>query len=386
MDQGTNQIFFALLRSAVCGVGLSEEEKKRFSAEQLQDLMNVASKHDLEHLVAYSLKQNELIPKEYAALERCIFKAAYRYEQLKYEYDELCQALEEAKIQFLPLKGSVLRQYYPEPWMRTSCDIDVLVHRNELENAISYLTEKLGYEEKGKASHDVSLFSATGVHIELHFDLVEEGRANNAINVLSTVWDNVSLRRDSEYWYEMSDDFFYFYHIAHMAKHFETGGCGVRPFIDLWILDHIDGANKEARDALLEKGGLLKFAEQARILSNIWFGDGQYDNVSYQFQNFLFHGGVYGSTDNRVALHQKKKGGRIGYIISRMFIPYANLKRYYPVLEKHKWLMPVMQIRRWFMLLKPDVAKMAKSEILANGNIESARAEQMDELLKNIGL
>jgi hypothetical protein len=270
--------------------------------------------------------------------------------------------------------------------MRTSCDIDVLVHRNELENAISYLTEKLGYEEKGKASHDVSLFSATGVHIELHFDLVEEGRANNAINVLSTVWDNVSLRRDSEYWYEMSDDFFYFYHIAHMAKHFETGGCGVRPFIDLWILDHIDGANKEARDALLEKGGLLKFAEQARILSNIWFGDGQYDNVSYQFQNFLFHGGVYGSTDNRVALHQKKKGGRIGYIISRMFIPYANLKRYYPVLEKHKWLMPVMQIRRWFMLLKPDVAKMAKSEILANGNIESAHAEQMDELLKNIGL
>ena len=72
--------------------------------------------------------------------------------------------------------------------------------------------------------------------------------------------------------------------------------------------------------------------------------------------------------------------------MSRMFIPYANLKRYYPVLEKHKWLMPIMQVRRWFMLLDPEVAKMAKSELRANGNMESSHAEQMDELLKNIGL
>ena len=31
-----------------------------------------------------------------------------------------CAVLEEAKIPYIPLKGTVLRDYYPEAWMRTS--------------------------------------------------------------------------------------------------------------------------------------------------------------------------------------------------------------------------------------------------------------------------
>ncbi|MBO4954226.1 MAG: nucleotidyltransferase family protein, partial [Clostridia bacterium] len=36
-------------------------------------------------------------------------------------------------IDFMPLKGAVIRQYYPEPWMRTSCDIDIHVKKDRLE-------------------------------------------------------------------------------------------------------------------------------------------------------------------------------------------------------------------------------------------------------------
>ena len=97
-------------------------------------------------------------------------------------------------------------------------------------------------------------------------------------------------------------------------------------------------------------------------------------------------GGVYGSTDNRVALQQKKKGGRIGYVLSRIFIPYAKLKRYYPVLEKHRWLMPFMQIRRWFMLLNPDVARMAKREMAVNGKLVKTKSDEMNNFLDYIGL
>ena len=45
-----------------------------------------------------------------------------------------------------------------------------------------------------------------------------------------------------------------------------------------------------------------------------------------------------------------------------------------------------MQIRRWFMLFKPDVAKLAKSELLANKNVDSKVVEETDRLLKDIGL
>lgn len=386
MDQGMIQIFFALLRSALRGSRLTEKELNNYSPEMLSELMEMALKHDVAHIFVMGLKQNELISEDDYDLERHIFKAVYRYERLKYEYDSLCDALENAGISFLPLKGSVLRNYYPEAWMRTSCDIDVLVHTEDLDRAIAYLTENLQYIEAGRATHDVSLYSPTDIHVELHFDLVEEGRANNAIDMLSSVWDNVSLKENSEYWYEMNDAFFYFYHVAHMAKHFESGGCGIRPFIDMWILDHLEGVDISARTEMLSRGGLIKFAKISQALSDVWFGERVADELLLQMQDFLLHGGVYGSDDNRIAVQQKKNGGRFGYVLSRIFVPYERLKRYYPILEKHRWLTPFMQIRRWFMILKPDVAKRAKREMDMNGRLERSKADEMNVFLGNIGL
>ena len=386
MDQRITQILFTLLRSAICGTKITEEERNNFSPNLLQTLLKLSANHDVLHLLVLGLKKNDLIPKENADIEKYIFHAVYRYEPIKFEYDNLCAALEKAQIPFLPLKGSVIRKYYPEPWMRTSCDIDILVHREDLETAISYLKDNLHCVEKDRTTHDVSLFTQTGIHVELHFDLVEEGRANDAIDVLRSVWDDAVLYGNSEYRYEMSDAFFYFYHIAHMAKHFEIGGCGIRPFIDLWILDHMEAVDLAARDELLSRGKLLEFANVSRALSEVWFGGKEPDEQLHQMQDFLLRGGVYGSIDNRVALQQKKSGGRLGYILSRMFIPCTKLKRYYPVLEKHHWLMPIMQIRRWFMLLKPDVAQRAKQEMAINGNIRKEKAEEMKKFKENIGL
>ena len=386
MDHNSIQMFFALLRSAVHGTKLSQHERGGCSDEQLRALLNLSVKQDVAHLLVLGLKQNGLISKENKQIEGHIFKAAFRYERLNCEYEALCTTLEQAKIPFLPLKGAVLRNYYPEAWMRTSCDIDVLVHREDLDAAISCLSKKLQCVEKERTTHDVSLFSPRGIHIELHFDLVEEGRAKDAIAVLSHVWENVFLKKDCESWYEMSDTFFYFYHIAHMAKHFEGGGCGVRPFIDLWILDHMEGADLRSRDELLVKGGLLKFASVCRDLSNAWFGQGKLNSVTFQMQEFLLRSGIYGSTDNRVLLQQRKKGGRIGFFFSRMFIPYSKLKRYYPILEKHPYLMPVMQIRRWFMLLNPNIAAMAKREMKVNRKLDKSVSDKMSAFLDCIGL
>ena len=200
MDQRTINILFKLLSSAICGTKLTEKEMGEYSPELLVDLLKVAKKHDVAHLLALGLRQNGLLSKDDSNVENHIFKALYRYEQIRYEHENLCDALEKAEIAFIPLKGSIIREYYPEPWMRTSCDIDVLVHQKDLDRAVAYLTENLQYTLHGRATHDVSLFTPMGVHVELHFDLVEEGRANDAIEVLSAVWENVSLLDNKKYW------------------------------------------------------------------------------------------------------------------------------------------------------------------------------------------
>jgi len=384
MNERTNQILFCLLRSAVTGATLAEEERARLTPDILARLEALAKAHDMAHLLAFSMQQNGFNPS--AQLQKNMFEAIYRAEQRERDFRNVCEALSRAQIPFIPLKGAVLKQYYPEVWMRTSCDIDVLVKNEDLARASACLVQVLGYTEKERGPHDLSLFTPEGNHVELHFDLIVEGRANNAREILQSVWDHAHPEGGDGYAFLLSDAFFYLYHVAHMAKHIETGGCGIRPFLDLVILDGLEGVDLEARNELLEKANLLKFAHAARKLSRVWFGDDAADAATMALESFILTGGVYGSTDNKVALQQNKRGGRMGYLLSRMFLPFDRLKRYYPVLEKHPWLMPFMQIRRWFMLLRPSVAKMARREMKVNKNLDSKKSAEMKALLEELGL
>ena len=352
--------------------------------EMLESVYALAHKHDLAHLVGQAVSDMALPESETVKkAKKAAMSAFMRSMGLEQALAESCQILEQAQIVHIPLKGAVLRGLYPQSWMRTSCDVDILVKPEDLDRAVEALVQNLGYVAGPRGNHDITLRCPSGAHIELHFDLVEEGRANSAAQVLGRVWQQVRPRKGQVYCREMSDGLFYFYHIAHMAKHFEVGGCGIRPFLDLWLLDRCaqdDGEN--AVDALLEEGGLLTFAQAARKLSRVWFSGDAPDELSEKLQAFLLHGGVYGSTDNRVALQQESRGGRLGYLCSRVFAPYEKLKSYYPVLEKHRWLTPLMQLRRWGMLLRPEVAGRTKKELAAN----STNTKNTGSLLADLGI
>ncbi len=388
MNQNTNQILFALLRSAICGTSLKDNEKALFSSELLPDLFTLTKKHDIIHLLAFAIKKNKLIAdnKELEnILTAIIYKSIMRYEKLNKAYEGLCALLENAQIPFIPLKGSVIRKYYPEPWMRTSSDIDVLIRHEDLEKAIALLKETGPSRESRETKHDISLYFQNGVHIELHYDLIEEGRANKANAILQDVWKNSVLKDGYKYWYEMSDEFFYFYHIAHMAKHFEYGGCGIRTFLDLWLLNNIDNTNQKKREELLKTGGLLPFAKATEKLCKCWLDEELLDDISLRMEKYILDGGVYGSTQNGIEIQKQRKGGKIGYVLSNLFIPYDVIKRYYPILEKYPWLTPLMQIRRWGRIIFCGDIKRVASQI-SYSDTDNDKIMTLQELLTGIGL
>lgn len=380
MEQRSIQMFFALLKSAVCGTMLTEEQKD-VSPDIIRDSLKIASRHDVAQILAWGLKQNKLTINDNAVVEKHIFTAIYRYERIKYDYEKLFELLEKAQIPFIPLKGSVIRKYYPEPWMRTSCDIDVLVRESDLDKTIEYLIE-CGYRFETKSSHDASLYSANGTHLELHYSLIENDRFNAAAEVLSQVWDTAVLHEHKRYWYEMPDEMLYFYNIAHIAKHFEIGGCGIRPLVDIWILNHRVVFDKEKRNMLLEKGELLTFAKQVELLSEIWFGTAEHTEITRQMQDYILRGGVYGTSKNKIVVQQQKQGGKLRYMIYRIFPPYKELKKLYPILEKHRWLTPVMEVRRWCKLIFCGYLKRGTSELKYSISLSMEESE----FLKNIGL
>ncbi len=386
MNQSDIKAFFAIIRSAIDGKKLNSQELKEYSKEMLPNMLKLSAQHDVSHLLVVGLKQNGLIEKDNNDINKFVLKPIYLYEKLRYEYNRICEVFEKEQIPYIPLKGAIIRKHYPEEWMRTSCDIDILVAESDLDKAKSLLIEKCAYKYHIKGSHDLSFATPTNVHVELHYSLVEDGRAKEASKVLKGVWNNASVCKGYNYRYQMPDEFFYFYHIAHMAKHFEDGGCGIRTFIDLWILDNLKEANLEKRNQLLTEGELLKFAQVVKKLCRVWFENEEHDLISKQTEDYILRGGIYGNSQNRIAIQQQKSGGRLKYALSKIFIPYEVIKFHYPVLQKHKWLTPFMQVRRWFKLIFCGHAKRTFNQLKYNQSISPEVAEQTKKYLQDIGL
>lgn len=374
-----------LIASEVCNKTIDKSQYV-LTDDELAGLYKLSKAHDLAHLVGDALIKNGLIKNDEikAKFQKQVMIAVYRYEKLNYELGRLRKVLNEAQIPFIPLKGSVIRQHYPEPWMRTSCDIDILVYRSDLERATVTLIDKLAYEQESKGSHDIGLFSDNGIHLELHYSLIEENCVGNIESVLQSVWEKVAPIADTSE-YVLNDEMFYYYHMAHMAKHFvSTGGCGIRPFLDIWVLNHRVPFDKEKSAVLLAEGGLLRFATESELLSEVWFGDGLHDDTTRRMQEYLLCGGVYGTVENRVSVQQVRKGGKVHYAVSRIWLPYDVLKFHYPALEGKRFLAPLYELRRWCKLVFCGGARRGMNELKLNSSTTGEEQVKIREMLSKL--
>lgn len=377
------ELFFLLLKAALFGETIDEEQKQRVTSECLLSLFKLARRHNLAHLICQALHQNGLLPEgeEIASAfvrERNV--AIYRYGQLQYEYEQICRVLNEAGIAFLPLKGNVIRELYPEPWMRTSCDIDILIPEEKLSQSIELLQSKLGYSHEGTGNHNANLFAPSGMHLELHFRLSSERDKWHV--VLEDIWSYAQPTESCRY--ELSQELFYFYHIAHMAGHFQYGGCGVRYFIDLYLLRKKYTYDEERLAKLFEGGGLTAFHRAVTTVMKCWFGNGERTELVTEVENFVLFADMYGDMPNRVALTMAKKGGRWKFLRYRIFLPYNRLKFQYPRLEKYPILYPFYQVKRWFRLLKKTNRRRSVEEFKETTFGDKEKQQRLAKLLQEL--
>lgn len=379
------EIFFAALRSAVLGEPFSVS-KDVLTEEKLRALYLLSKRHDLAHLVSYVLDRAGLLPtgKLGEAFKSAQMLAIYRAETILFAYNEIKEALEEAKIPFISLKGAVLRAYYPEPWMRTSCDIDILIQRERLDEAISHL-EARGYRAAEKHNyHDVSLYAPNGVHLELHFSIKEN--MPQIDGMLEAVWDYTEALEGKQYEKKQTDAYFVFHHLAHMAYHFLSGGCGVKPFLDLYLLRHSAPWDEAAVRALCAASELERFYDTVLDMIAVWFENVPHSAITQKTEAYILTGGVYGSSENQTVAKQGAVGGKLKYFLGRLFPPYTYLKEVYPVLEKHKWLYPFMLVRRFFSYVFTGGLRRGKKEWKRNVGVSREQAADMRAFLQEVGI
>lgn len=386
--ENLTETMLKLIAAEVCGSMLSLPQNAPFSDEFLFELYNLSKAHDVSHIVGTALINNGLLngrSAENIFRDNAIF-TAFRYENQRYVLDKVSEVLQKSEIPHIPLKGAVLAEIYPEPWMRTGCDIDILVREEDVEKAAAAITDTLGYKKKGRGKHDIAILSTENIYIELHFSLIEEDYSTAMAKVLRKAWEHARPSENGCYRYEFDDAMFYFYHIAHMAKHFIGGGCGIRPFLDLWLMKKDRNYHTAETKALLKKGRLTEFAETAEKLCDVWFSEKEHDAVTPIMQEYIINGGCFGSAETKMLSNQNRSGGRMKYTFSRIFVPYDDLKGQYPIIKKYRFLTPFCEICRLFSLLFGKKRKFRKDFIVGMKNVSDEKIDDIKLLFERVGL
>ena len=159
----------------------------------------------------------------------------FRHHRIVAEQKRVCALLQSESIPFIPLKGAVIREMYPESWYRPSCDVDILVKEQDVQRAKSLIMQRLEYTAADTDNfHDVPMYSKGGVHLELHFNILEH--RSNIDAVLGRVWEFAAPVSDGAMMHALTPEFLLFHNLAHSYYHFLSGGCGIKPFMDLFVL------------------------------------------------------------------------------------------------------------------------------------------------------
>lgn len=176
-------------------------------------------------------------------------------ERLKCKYEEtlylnlfirnqtkiVLEALEEAGIQTVPLKGTLFAEkYFGHLGARATSDIDLLVHPFELERAI-HCVKSLGYttEQERIPSHFHWSFSkeipdsAIPLTIELHWDLLKE--KTSELNI-DEFWEQAIPMEPYRYIKELSDYHTFYMICLHGWRHNLSS---LKYFLDIRQMIHV---------------------------------------------------------------------------------------------------------------------------------------------------
>lgn len=377
-----SNILTDILSAQLYQTTLSPEIRARLTPEVLLKLYQISRRHDLAHMVGNGLMEHGVeIPEGLLSkFKKADMLSVYRCAQQKQALAEISACFASAEIPYIPLKGAVLRAFYPLESMRTSCDVDVLVKREDLDKACKALVE-VGYHVEERLYHDVSLISPTKVHLELHFSVRENIPELDA--VLSRAWAFAVPEEGCRYVF--TKEFFVFQAFAHMSYHFLGGGCGLRALTDIWVMEHKMGYSYLDARELLEEGGILKFARKMTELTHTCFDGAPSDAFSKPLLEYILTGGSYGTAKQKIAV-KNRKGGTVGYAFGRLFLPYGTMKQIYPVLERLPVLLPFCWMYRLISKIFTGRGRRAVGEIKTAHGISAEETAEIQALRRHLGI
>lgn len=265
---------------------------------------------------------------------------------------------EQGEIRILPMKGWIMKGFYPRPEYRQMGDLDFLIDRENRKKARDIMCG-MGYRfVKNECDDTVDVYKKEPwMYVEIHNHMTPYKNKTK----YEKIWERCE-KKDGLY--AMNWDDYYMFMLDHLEKHFYSSGCGVRFLLDLFIF--MEKKGKELHRDVLEKEfrirGEENFFEQLEKTALSWFGK-EYHVGDTRMEKLILVSGAFGTDSQKYTNRQEKiqkkyknkKVAKAVYFLTRTFPEYSYMCNIYPFLYKAPVLMPVMWIVR---LICAPVTKM----------------------------
>lgn len=372
----TSEHLLYLMACALQGVSAREEV---LADADLKQLLIMARKHSVASMVCMALEKTAIFANADEATKKQWIdaknKAIRKNMLLDAERKTISHELETQGIWYMPLKGSILKDWYPKPGMREMADNDILFDVSKRKE-VKAIFQGRGYtvKEYNKSNHD-EYEKPPIYNFEMHVELYHK-----IYDTFNEKYADVKQRLipDAEvpYRFHFTPEDFYVFVIVHAYKHYSSSGTGIRTLADIYIINQKLGGtmNWEYVDSELRGLGIFSYECESRELAQKLFGIAELPtkaNLSEAEQQMLAYylgASTYGTIENRT-LNQMQKlqpdGGAITahtkrkYLLSRIFPGREWCEAYAPTVYKYPVLLPFFWV--WRLAVKGvkrrDIAK-----------------------------
>ena len=245
------------------------------------------------------------------------------------ERERLYEFLNANKIHFLPLKGILMNNEYPEYGMREFADNDILFDKRYAKKVKEFFV-KDGYEVEsyGTGAHDTYL-KAPVLNFEMHRTLFTSSEnTKDSLAFFRNILQESMVKEGYEHY--LNDELYYAYFIAHTHKHFAGGGCGVRSLVDIYLYLKHHELKREILDGALDEMKLKDFEKE---ISELSFKSLEGKELSKEEEDTLLYimsSGAYGTLAHHIQ-NSLKKGSKARYLLRRIFPPLSFYKETHPI-------------------------------------------------------
>ena len=336
-----------------CAVNEEKPDPERIKTMDLRGVLDQSQRHMLSAVVAFALE--EAIPLPYA-FDQVKKNAIRKLALFEVERAADTRELEKAGIQYLPLKGILIKDDYPKSSMREMTDNDILVDSSRMDEVVQIM-KRLGYSGgEYQKDHDVVFTKPPSLVFEMHNCLFEKEHQPQYAAYFQNVWERAIPIAGSACGFRMTDVDFYIYLICHMYKHYIYTGTGLRSLLDVYVFykKHADTLDRAYLDAELKKLELSDYEHTVRTLADKLFTDTALSQQEQADLERFADAGVFGTEKSalqyRVSKYYKKDGGKKSvwsYYFHRAFVvSEKDLEKHFPFFYRHKFLLPALPVYR----------------------------------------